>query len=134
MDSDFILLSTIISKLENNNYYRVFAKSLARTATAVESLPPDDQLVREMFYYFIRENELQVHYRGSVVSLGKIESEICSRALENSGTDTDIKQEEKRIRDLVWTNEIYIKVSDLKKLYANKCIVFPKSLLTKPVQ
>lgn len=129
MDSDFILLSTIISKLENNNYYRVFAKSLARTAAAAESLPPDDQLVREMFYYFIRENELQVHYRGFAVSPGEIESEICSRALENSGPDTDVKQEEKRIRDLVWKNEIYIKVSDLKKLYANKCIVFPKSLL-----
>ena len=129
MGSDFILLSTIISKLENNNYYRVFAKSLARTATAAESLPPDDQLVREMFYHFIRENELQIHYRGCVVSLEKIESETCSRALENSGADTDIKQEEKRVRDLVWKNEIYIKVSDLKKLYANKCIVFPKSLL-----
>ena len=84
-----------------------------------------------MFYYFIRENELQIHYRGSPASLEQVELEIHRRASENSDTDTDIKQEEERLGNDVWENEIYIKVSDLKKLYANKCIVFPKSLLTR---
>ena len=128
--SDFVLLYAVIRKLENNTYYRVFAKSLARTTCSAEALPPDHELVREMFHYFIREDELQIHYDGSAVSLDFIESEIYRRAVGKAGPGADLENEMEVERKLVWENEVYIKVQDLKKLYANKCIVFPKSLLT----
>lgn len=127
--SDFILLSTLIHKLENNNYYRVFAKSLARTACSADSLPPDNELVKEMFRYFIRENELQISYNGSVVPMDFIESETHRRASEKTGLDEGLEHAKELERRLIWDKEVYIKVRDLKKLYANKCIVFPKSLL-----
>lgn len=113
--SDFILLSKLIHKLEDNSYYRTFAKTLARSTNTTDSLPPDNELVKEMFHFFIREDELQIYYNGSVVSADFIENIEVSKPLE---------------RIHIWENEIYIKVQDLKKLYANKCIVFSKSLLT----
>jgi len=127
--TDFILLSAVIHKLENINYYRVFAKSLARTTCSAESLPPEDELVKEMFHYFIREDELQIHYGGSAASLDFIESEIHRRASEKTGPDTGLEQKKETERTLVWEEEVFVRVQDLKKLYANKCIVFPKSLL-----
>lgn len=127
--SDLILLSTLIQKLENNNYYRVFAKSLARTVCSADLLPPDNELVQEMFHYFIRENELRINYNGSVVSLDFIESEIQRRASEKVSLDEGLAHVKELERRLIWGKEVYVKVQDLKKLYANKCIVFPKSLL-----
>ena len=126
---EYILLSTLIRKLENNDYYRVFAKSLARTACSADSLSPDNELVQEMFNYFIRENELPINYDGSAVSLDFIESEIHRRASEKAVSDEDFQHTRELERKLVWEKEISIKVQDLKKLYANKCIVFPRSLL-----
>lgn len=128
---EYILLSTLISKLENNEYYRVFAKSLARTASSVDSLPPDDELVREMFHYFIKQNELPIHHDGSVVPMDFVESEIHRRAVAKAVSDEDFEHVRELERQLVWEKEISIKVQDLRKLYANKCIVFPKSLLVE---
>lgn len=126
---EFILLSALIRKLENNEYYRVFAKSLARTAGSADSLPADDELVREMFHYFIRENELPIRYGGSVVSPDFVESEIHRRAVAKAVSGEDLEQVRELERQRVWEKEVSIKVQDLRKLYANKCIVFPKSLL-----
>ena len=53
-----------------------------------------------MFHYFITKKELAVYYNGSIAS----------------GED-------------VSKDDVYVMVQDLKKLYANKCIVFPSSLL-----
>ena len=127
--SDFILLSKLIRKLQDNSYYRTFAKSLLRTANQVEILPPDNELVKEMFHYFIRENELKINYNVSVVSPDFIESEAHRRVSERTRPTKDIELAIKSEQEHIWEKEIYIKVQDLKKLYANKCIVFPKSLL-----
>lgn len=128
---EYILLSALIGKLENNDYYRVFAKSLARTARPAGSLPPDDELVREMFHYFIKENELPIHYQGSVASLDFVESEIHRRAAAKAVSGEDLERTRELEGKLVWEKEVSIRVQDLKKLYANKCIVFPKSLLAE---
>ena len=129
--SDFILLSTLIHKLKDNDYYRVFAKTLVRATNPADSIPPDNDVVEEMFHIFIRENELNINYNGSAVSPDFVESEVHRRASENSSTIEDLDSTKKLERKLIWEKEIYIKVQDLKKLYANKCIVFPKSLLSE---
>lgn len=98
--SDFILLSELIQKLEDKDYYRTYAKSLALTENSKNPLPSDDKLVREMFHYFIAKKEIVVYYKGAIAT----------------GEDA--------LKD-----DVYIKVQDLKKLYANKCIVFPSSIL-----
>lgn len=100
--SDFILLSELIQKLAGKDYYRSYAKSLALTENTSSPLPIDDKLVEEMFYYFIKKNELEVYYKGCIAT----------------GED-------------IFKDDVYIKAQDLKKLYANKCIVFPNSLLTE---
>ena len=128
--SDFILLSSLIRKLEDNSYYRTFAKTLAITANPDSSILPDNELVKEMFHFFIRENELQINYSGSVVSADFIESEAHRRAAEKTKPIGDLELAKKLERKLIWEQEVYINVQGLKKLYANKCIVFPKSLLT----
>ena len=99
-DSDFILLSELIQKLEDKDYYRTYAKSLALTENADTPLPDDDKLVEQMFYYFITKNELAAYHNGSPAS------------------EKDILEE-----------DVCVKTQDLKKLYANKCIVFPSSIL-----
>ena len=128
--ADFILLSKLIHKLKDNNYYRVFAKTLARTTKPANSIPPDNELVKEMFHHFIRENELNIIFNGAVVSPDTIESEAHRRASEKATPSGDLELAKESERKLIWEKEVYIKVQDLKKLYANKCIVFPKSLLS----
>ena len=103
---EYILLSDLIHKLEDKDYYRVFAKTLLMTVTPEAPIPADNELVKEMFQYFIRDNQLKVEYKNSVVPLQTIEAE----------------------KNFIWEKEIYVKVKDLKKLYANKCIVLPNSL------
>jgi hypothetical protein len=98
--SDFILLSELIQKLEDKDYYRTYAKSLALTENSSKPLPADDKLVEQMFYYFIANNELVAYLNDSVAS----------------GED-------------ILKDDVYVKTQDLKKLYANKCIVFPSSIL-----
>ena len=99
---DFILLADLIQKLENKDYYRTYAKSLALTENSNNPLPLEDKLVEEMFNYFIKNNELVAYCNESIAS------------------EEDILKE-----------DVYIKIKDLKKLYANKCIVFPSSILKK---
>ena len=104
---------------------------MARTACPAGSLPPDDELVREMFHYFIKENELPISYEGSVASLDFVESEIHRRAAAKAVSSEDFGHARELERKLVWEKEVSVRVQDLKKLYANKCIVFPKSLLAE---
>lgn len=122
-NSGFILLSKLVQKLANKDYYRTYAKTLAYTENSSKPLPPNDLLVQEMFNYFISTNQLEIHYNNSIVTTDIIESEAHNRAQEKTNSDVDLE------RDLIWEKEIYIKLADLKKLYANKCIVFPNSLL-----
>ncbi len=128
-NSDFILLSTLINKLKDNNYYRTFAKSLLRANIEEHNLPSDNELVAEMFRYFIKENELYMFHNSSKVSADYIESEANRRILEKTKEKKDIELMKELEQKLIWEKEIYINIKDLKKLYANKCIVFPKSLL-----
>ena len=84
-----------------------------------------------MFHYFIKENELPINYEGSVASLNFIESEIHRRSVAKAVSDEDFERTKELERKLVWEKEVSVRVKDLKKLYANKCIVFPKSLLAE---
>ncbi len=127
--SDYILLSELIHRLEDNTYYRVFAKTLALTANSDDLQPSDSDLVKAMFDFFIKEDELKISYNGAVVSPDFIESEVHRRALAKMHPDEDLELAKELERRLIWEQEVYIKVQDLKRLYANKCIVFPKSLL-----
>ena len=109
---EFILLSELIQKLKDKDYYRVFAKTLLMTAHPSDALPSNEDLVKEMFLYFIADNQLDIYYDNSVVSLNEISKESE--------------------QDWISNKEILVKVKDLKKLYANKCIVLPNSLFRKP--
>lgn len=127
--NEFILLSTLINILKDKTYYQVFAKSLVTSSDPAKSMLPENEFVKEMFHIFIRENELQIYYNESVISLDLIESEVCKRALQKNNSAKNLEHTKETERNLIWENEIYIKLQDLKKLYANKCIVFPKTLL-----
>tara|TARA_B110000240_G_C13310762_1_gene372686 strand:+ start:333 stop:698 length:366 start_codon:yes stop_codon:yes gene_type:complete len=115
LDKKFILLSNLINKLNENNYYRVFAKTIAMTEISERLLPPDDDLIKEMFNYFIKKNILNIYHKDSMGVYCLFEDEDKINALE-----------EKK-KSLM--REMYVNVPDLKKLYANKCIVLPNSLL-----
>ena len=125
INSDFILLSKLIKKIEDQEYYQTYAKSLLMTNRPNIPTPPDNKLVEEMFHYFIQMDNLKIYYKNDEISLGDLENEIDSR---KTSSDSSLKNEELTY-SAVWENEIYIKATELKKLYANKCIVIPNSLL-----
>ena len=127
--SEFILLSELIHKLEDKTYYRTYAKSLLRAYKKDTDIPTDNELVKEMFAYFINNKELEICYDGNAVTPDFIDTEIDQRASKKIEKNENLEAAKKQERKLIWDNEIYIKVKDLKKLYANKCIVFPKSFL-----
>lgn len=122
---EFILLSELVSKLENNEYYLTYAKSLALTENITNSTLHENELINEMFNYFISINELPI-YRDD-----KNERADKHSQHDNSAS-VDVENfhliEEPKITDLQY-DEIFVRIKDLKKLYANKCIVFPSSLL-----
>lgn len=126
---EFVLLSRLIHRLENQDYYRVFAKTVAMTANPAYPIPADNELVSEMFQFYIREKALKIYYNESIVSTEFIESEIHRRTSENYNSDESFESYKQVEKKLIWEQEIYTKISDLKKLYANKCIVLPNSLL-----
>lgn len=126
---DFILLSKLINILEDKTYYRVFAKSFVTSSYSGDSIKPDIDFVKEMFDLFIKKNELQIYYNGTIAPPDFIESEINKRTLEKSVSAEDLELAKELERKLIWENDVYIRIKDLKKLYANKCIVFPKNLL-----
>ncbi len=130
LDSKFILLSSLVSKLEDKEYYQTYAKSLLMTNRPEIPIPSDNHLVEEMFKYFIQTNELQAYYKNSRISYDELDNEINRRALaiENN------KENDSSVYDLIWKKEIYIKLNELKKLYANKCIVLPNSLLRECIK
>ena len=130
INSDFILLSKLINILEDKTYYRVFAKSFVNSFYSGDSIKPDKDFVKEMFNLFIKKNELQIYYNGTIASPDFIETEINKRVLEKSESAEDLELAKELERKLLWENDVYIRIKDLKKLYANKCIVFPKTLLT----
>jgi len=126
---EFILLSKIINKLEDQDYYRTFAKSLIMTNLPEKDIPADENLVKEMFLHFIESGNLQIFFNNNPVSLEDIQAESQRRKLDNRNEiekSTHLSADE---FDLILENEIYINTQALKKLYANKCIVFPSSLL-----
>jgi len=126
---EFILLSEIINKLKNEDYYRTFAKTLIMTNLPEKTVPNENNLVKEMFFYFIESDNLQIYFQDSEIhpdALPKIAEQRINKNIANEDQISNlIKSEE----DQIWDNEIYINVKGLKKLYANKCIVFPNSLL-----
>ena len=129
--SDLILLSELIKILKNKEYYQTFAKTIAMTSNSENPMPSDDELVAEMFRYFIQTDLLHIYHKDILVTLDSIESEVDRRTLNNTKTEDYVDNLKDTMRDDIWNNEIYIKVKELKNLYANKCIVFPNSLLTE---
>jgi len=126
--SEFILLSKLTNVLKDKEYYQTFAKTIAMTSNSKNPMPPDDELVAEMFRYFIQLKLLHIYHENAVATLDYIESEIDRRVLNAK----DITEStDNIIRDNIWNNEVYIEIKELKKLYANKCIVFPNSLLSE---
>ncbi len=125
INSDFILLSKLIGKLEDKEYYITYAKSLLMTNRPGIPIPSENEIVNEMFCYFIQTNELRIYHKNSEISLNDFENMVDERITDN---DCSIENKDS-IRKAIWDNEIYIKGKELKKLYANKCIVLPNSLL-----
>ncbi|MGH1537271.1 MAG: hypothetical protein ACRBDX_04375 [Gammaproteobacteria bacterium] len=123
--SDFILLSRLIQNLKNEEYYQTFAKTLLMTNSPETEIPLTENLVKEMFRYFIEKENLQIYHKGSTTSLEKIKEVAHQRTLNKNKSSN----EEDLIYESIWENEIYIKTQELKKLYANRCIVLPNSLL-----
>ena len=123
--SDFILLSRLIQKLKNEEYYQTFAKTLLMTNSPETEIPPTQNLVEEMFRYFIEKENLQIYHNELTVSLRDIKEEAYQRKLNRN----ELLDRENSIYKSIWENEIYIKAKELKKLYANRCIVLPNSLL-----
>ena len=119
----YVLLSNLIKKLNENDYYRVFAKTIAMTENSGYSLPDDGDLIKEMFYYFIKNNLLDIYYNESIASLDIVREEAKYRVSEDMNKDIEWEY------DHILENDVYINVKDLKQLYANKCIVLPNSLL-----
>lgn len=111
---EYILLSELIQKIKDKEYYQVFAKTLLMTTAPDKPIPADNELVKEMFQFFIKDKQLKISYKDSEVQWEDIESELASGAEEQ--------------RNQIWEQEIFVKVKDLKKLYANRCIVLPNSL------
>lgn len=125
---EFILLSELINKLRGKEYYRVFAKTLLMTVAPDQPIPPDEELVKEMFQFFIKDKQLEIHFNNTVATHTTIESEVDNRASEKFSSSENLEAAKKAERKFLWDNEIYVKVKNLKKLYANKCIVLPNSL------
>jgi hypothetical protein len=123
--SEFILLSNLINILKSKEYYQTFAKSLLMTNKPEKLIPENSELVGCMFNYFIENNDLPIYYKNAVTSVEEINYEAHQRYKENSTS----KNDENMFLKSIWENEIYVKTQELKKLYANKCIVLPKSLL-----
>ena len=129
--SEFILLSELINILKGKEYYQTFAKTIAMTSNSKNTMPSDDEVVAEMFYYFIQTDLLQIYRENALVTLDSIESEVDRRIQKNTKPENSEDNLKNTIHGDIWKNEIFINIKELKKLYANKCIVFPNSLLTE---
>ncbi len=127
--SEFVLLATLVAVLKDKEYYRTFAKTLAMTNNPGKPIPSDDELVSEMFVYFIQTNLLKIYYNNKLATIDSIETEIQQRTFKNAKNNAEMKNDENIIYNNIWDKEIYIKISELKMLYANKCIVFPNALI-----
>jgi len=62
---EYVLLSNVIRKLRDKDYYRTFAKTLIMTNLPDRAIPSDENLVKEMFQHFIENNNLQIYYQRS---------------------------------------------------------------------
>lgn len=129
--TEFIKLSKLIKVLEAKSYYRVFAKTFVTAFDDKKSDLSEKAYIKEMFILFIRQNELKIYYNESEASLEFINSEINRRSLEKISSKANIESIKELERNLIWDNEIFINANALKKLYANKCIVFPNALIAQ---
>ncbi len=114
----FVKFSDLINKIRDNDYYYTFAKSLLMANDIDTSCIPNNNLVAKMFDFFIYNKELQIHR----IENERIET-IQVHELPSIYTSKRIS-----VNSIEYKDSIYIKIDDLKKLYANKCIVFPNSL------
>ena len=61
---EYYLLNELIQKIKDQEYYRVFAKTLLMTVAPDDSVPEEEQLVTAMFEHFIQDGQLE-YYRDS---------------------------------------------------------------------
>ena len=127
--SEFVLLSKLVHILEKKSYYLRFAKSLIAANNLDFSNLSDNDLIYEMFNMFIRNDEIPIYHNESAVTVEYIESEAYQKAVDKSNSQEELEFNKEKEYRFILENEVYIKIQDLKKLYANKCIVLPNSLL-----
>jgi len=113
----YVLLSKLIKKLNEIDYYQTFAKTLLVTTNSIPKDSNNTNYVEYMFHYFIDNENLNIYYNNKEFNTENFKKFSEFLSINFSPPNTD------------WGKEIYINLNDLKKLYANKCIVFPVSLI-----
>ena len=108
--TEYIRLSKLIQKLKDQEYYRTYAKSLLMTNRPEIKAPEDDLLIEEMFLFFIQNEDLKI-YTDSLGSFSQYDD------INNLKFISDHK------------DELFVEPKELKKLYANKCIVLSNALI-----
>ncbi len=129
--NDYILISNLSNTLAKNNYYITYAKSLLGTNSIDTSSLDNNKLITEMFKFFVQSKELRIYFQNSQTDLEELYIEANSRLASFSISEKHSNQDKESTFIDIWDNEVYVNIQDLKKLYANKCIVFPNSLLKK---
>lgn len=109
---NYISLSKLINRLSEIEYYQTFAKTLLTTTDSMPSNTDKNNYVEHMFNYFIDNENLDIYENNQVIDKSMINS-FQEYLLKKNNANQDIS----------------INLNDLKKLYANKCIVFPVALI-----
>ena len=69
------------------------------------------------------------------IASDKIGSEEFEAEINHRASTKNLSMSEKELlRKSMWGKEVFIEVKELKKLYANKCIVLPNALLKECVE
>ena len=118
---NYISLGKLINRLSEIEYYQTFAKTLLMTTDTIPSDPDNKNYVKHMFHYFIDNENLDVYANNQIIDKNKFNS--FQEFLDQCNTEQEANAQ------LDWNKEVYIDLNDLKKLYANKCIVFPVALI-----
>ena len=118
---NYISLGKLINRLSEIEYYQTFAKTLLMATDAIPSDSDNNNYVKHMFHYFIDNENLDVYANNQIIDKNKFNS--FQEFLDQSNTEQEANAQ------LDWNKDIYIDLNDLKKLYANKCIVFPVALI-----
>ncbi len=114
---NFILLSKLINRLSEIEYYQTFAKTLLVTTNNKPKDSNKAKNVEYMFHYFIDNELLNIYHENKIIDTNSF------------NTFEDLISTDANKEILNWKEQIYINLNDLKILYANKCIVFPVSLI-----